>query len=543
MSPSDECTIPRGPNTPRGRASRPFGANIDRGSEGPRDATPTKACGAGRDPSGFIGTDGRPRDPRPGRAPRRRSSRPRHAPSGGMSQPLCRAAERPAAWPDNIPERRSVPCIARCRPYGTIASARGGVKRRPRQSDFSSRRVVQYGRRHPFRDLPRRAACRHRPGGASGPDQGGARRPSRARRRGGGGIPGRELRRQGRRPRNRSGAPLRHRRRRSSGALTRRQSGRRTRRSGVAAGRTGGHRSLRAARRTGGGPHPGGPRRHRVLDGAHSPDHPRPEHGRPVVDGHHRRLQGGAGGGRDPAAHVPDDDDGGRDRHAGPGLRGRGGGGGAAGDRERPPAGGQGRGLRREAGGQGAGGEPGRLVRGPAARHRRIGGRGRLRQGPGRVLLRPAARDDGPGGGGQQRRHHHRPDPRAGGPGAGDRRHGGGDDPGLGGGGPGRRAGRQRRTVAARRGGHGPRRHRARPDQPGVHGAVPRQPDVRPERVGAAAASRPGRWLDRARSRRRHHGGHAGVARPARSSIPGSANSSRRPDIAEVAPWMRFCPC
>ena len=46
------------------------------------------------------------------------------------------------------------------------------------------------------------------------------------------------------------------------------------------------------------------------TDPAH---HPGPEHGRALVDGHHRRLQGRAAGRQHPAAHVPDDDD--RRRH------------------------------------------------------------------------------------------------------------------------------------------------------------------------------------------------------------------------------------
>ena len=46
-------------------------------------------------------------------------------------------------------------------------------------------------------------------------------------------------------------------------------------------------------------------RRHRVRARADSAHHPRAEHGRAVVDGDDRGIQGGAAGGRDAAAHVP----------------------------------------------------------------------------------------------------------------------------------------------------------------------------------------------------------------------------------------------
>ena len=52
-------------------------------------------------------------------------------------------------------------------------------------------------------------------------------------------------------------------------------------------------------------------RRDELRAGAHPAHHPRAEHGRAVVDGDHRRLQGGAAGRDRAAAHVPDDDDGG----------------------------------------------------------------------------------------------------------------------------------------------------------------------------------------------------------------------------------------
>ena len=50
--------------------------------------------------------------------------------------------------------------------------------------------------------------------------------------------------------------------------------------------------------------------RHRLLDGADAAHHPCAEHGRAVVDGDDRRLQGGAARGQHAAAHVPDADDG-----------------------------------------------------------------------------------------------------------------------------------------------------------------------------------------------------------------------------------------
>ena len=52
--------------------------------------------------------------------------------------------------------------------------------------------------------------------------------------------------------------------------------------------------------------------RHRLLDGADAAHHARAEHGRAVVDGDDRRLQGRAARGEHAAAHVPDADDRGR---------------------------------------------------------------------------------------------------------------------------------------------------------------------------------------------------------------------------------------
>ena len=72
----------------------------------------------------------------------------------------------------------------------------------------------------------------------------------------------------------------------------------------------------------------------------------------------------------------------------------------AAGDCDGQAARREGRGLRRPAGGQGAGAEPRREVRRAADRVGGLGGQGRLREGAGRNVLPPAARNDAQGGGG-----------------------------------------------------------------------------------------------------------------------------------------------
>ena len=141
-----------------------------------------------------------------------------------------------------------------------------------------------------------------------------------------------------------------------------------------------GHRAARARPRRGGLPRPAGQprgsegprraRRHRVLGGDAPPHHAGPEHGRPELHRHRRRLQGGAPGRGRPAPHDADAHD--RRRHRGPRprLRDRGRGRRAAGDRHRQAPGGDRRGLRRAPGGQGADREPGREVRGASPRDR-----------------------------------------------------------------------------------------------------------------------------------------------------------------------------
>ncbi len=73
------------------------------------------------------------------------------------------------------------------------------------------------------------------------------------------------------------------------------------------------HRHGRSARLARDGARHRVARRHRVRARADSAHHARAEHGRAVVDGDDRRIQGGAAGGRDAAAHVPAADD--RRRH------------------------------------------------------------------------------------------------------------------------------------------------------------------------------------------------------------------------------------
>ena len=181
---------------------------------------------------------------------------------------------------------------------------------------------------------------------------------------------------------------------------------------GAAAVRAGGHRLRRPAGRPAGDPRLRRDRRDAVLDGADAAHHARAEHGRAVVDGDDRRLQGGAARRHHAAAHVPDADDG--RRHHLPrarvhhGRRRRR----AAGDLDRAPPRRQGRGVRRAARRQGAGPEPRREVRRAAARVRRRRGQGRLRQGAGRVVLQAPARDDAEGRRGERRRHHHGADSR-----------------------------------------------------------------------------------------------------------------------------------
>ncbi len=143
----------------------------------------------------------------------------------------------------------------------------------------------------------------------------------------------------------------------------------------------------------------GGEERHRLLDGADAAHHARPEHGRALVDGDNRRLQGRAARGEHAAAHVPHADDSRGHRDAGESVRHRRRRRGAAGDLDRPPARRAGRGVRRASGVEGTGAERRREVRRAADRSGGCRGQGRLRKGAGRVVLPPPARDDDEGRG------------------------------------------------------------------------------------------------------------------------------------------------
>ena len=120
----------------------------------------------------------------------------------------------------------------------------------------------------------------------------------------------------------------------------------------------GGHRLRRPARRAAGDPRRRRHGRDDAVDGADAAHHARAEHGRTLVDGHRRRLQGRAARRQPAAAHVPDADDGGRHRLAGARVHRRRGRGRPPGDRVGATARREGRSLRRAAGGQGAGAEP-----------------------------------------------------------------------------------------------------------------------------------------------------------------------------------------
>ena len=111
-------------------------------------------------------------------------------------------------------------------------------------------------------------------------------------------------------------------------------------------------------------------RRHRVRARADSAHHARAEHGRAVVDGDDRRLQGRAARGQHAAADVPAADDRRRHDHARARLHRRRRRRRSAGDCHRPQAGRGRRGLRRAAGREGAGAERRREVRRAAARDR-----------------------------------------------------------------------------------------------------------------------------------------------------------------------------
>ena len=126
-----------------------------------------------------------------------------------------------------------------------------------------------------------------------------------------------------------------------------------------------------------------GPGRHVVRRRADAADDAGAEHGRAVVDGDHRRVQGGRAGRREAAADLPDADHGGGDDHAGAGAGDRRRRGRAPGDRHGEAAGRRRLRLRHAAGLQGAGPEPGRPVRRAADRGPGRAGRARLRPRPG----------------------------------------------------------------------------------------------------------------------------------------------------------------
>ena len=139
---------------------------------------------------------------------------------------------------------------------------------------------------------------------------------------------------------------------------------------------------------------PGQRRPDQLCAGSGAAHHPRPEHGRVVVAGQHRRLQGGDDGRRQVPALLPDADDRGRHRQGGAGRdpgrrRGR-----PAGDCHRQAPGRGDRGLGRAPQRQGAGRVAGRQVHRGVVRHRRReGSRGRRRrlcQADAAELARPA---------------------------------------------------------------------------------------------------------------------------------------------------------
>ena len=80
-------------------------------------------------------------------------------------------------------------------------------------------------------------------------------------------------------------------------------------------------------------------RRDRFLRGTDAANYPRPEHGRPLLDGNLLRLQGRVAGGRNLAANFSHDDDRCGDDHAGACVRDWRGCGRVASDLDRPPFG------------------------------------------------------------------------------------------------------------------------------------------------------------------------------------------------------------
>ena len=177
----------------------------------------------------------------------------------------------PSADVDSMPRSRRLPSRCARRPSGDVCGrAPGGARARgPAGAAQARPRRLDRTRRRCPRRIPRR--CLRRP--ARDPRL--ARRRLRRRHRGDGPRAGRES--DGRRRRHRAVArrPDRHRIRRSVD--------RRIRRGGR-----------------------GAPRRPAHRDGAGPAHHAGAKHGRALVDGHDRRLQGGAARGRHPAPDVPD---------------------------------------------------------------------------------------------------------------------------------------------------------------------------------------------------------------------------------------------
>ena len=260
------------------------------------------------------------------------------------------------------------------------------------------------------------------PGGDSEPPEGRARGRRGSRRRGRGGLSRRRIHR----ARARRSSPdarrgLRDRGHRRPGALSRLERQDRQGRPPPAPPRPGADRLPAAAGID--RDHPGDrrPGRHVVFGRAHAADDPRAEHGRALLDGDDRRLQGRRHRRRHAAPPVPDADHGGGHDHAGAGPGDRGRRGRAPGDRHGAAAGRRRLGLRPAAGLQGTGPEPGRPLRRAAPRGQGRPGRPRLRARSGRNVLRAPARAARAGRRRERRRHHGRGDPGQEVAGAGDR--------------------------------------------------------------------------------------------------------------------------
>ncbi len=247
--------------------------------------------------------------------------------------PLVRPAEpsrdrlRVPCDPRGMPLERGVASAHGSGENGQPTHEKGGSPHAPKSLPVHSR----CARRRPTRGRHRRG-----PGGARARDC----RPAHGRRlRGRGGawsrsgsrVPGRGLRRRGGDPaRGRSRA--RRGRGRPSGRSANGGRGRR------APARDGPHRLPRAAHRSRGDRAPAASGRGRLRDGVRAPHHARPVHGRPLLPGHGRGVQGRPDRGRSRAEALPDADDrGGHDR-AGPRARDGRGRRRPAGDRDRAAA-------------------------------------------------------------------------------------------------------------------------------------------------------------------------------------------------------------